>query len=142
MRVLGTGRGTGPPYICFLCPTAEDFRAMGPGDNVIITPPPSKADQWAMVWGASPIYLAWGPEPRNACRALAAMELGDMVTGEERSRAPLFSPGGGAAFTGFEASTCSFFILAGTRIIESRNRLNSLNINTDPGYPSPILGPD
>ena len=76
------------------CPTAEDFRAMGPGDNVIITPPPSKADQWAMVWGASPIYLApWGPEPRNACRALAAMELGDMVTGEERSRAPLFSPG-------------------------------------------------
>ena len=87
------------------CPTAEDFRAMGPGDNVIITPPPSKADQWAMVWGASPIYLAWGPEPRNACRALAAMELGDMVTGEERSRTPLFSPGGGVAFTGYALDT-------------------------------------
>ena len=82
-------------------PTADQFRSMGVKDCAILTPPPSKSDQFGTVWGASPIYLAWGRERRNACRALVAMELGAMVCGGDRLSPPLFSPGGGKAFTGY-----------------------------------------
>ena len=81
-------------------PTIDELRAMVPGDTAILTPPPSKADQFGTIWGASPIYLAWGVERRNACRALVAMEIGDPVEGQARLRTPLFSPGGGRSFTG------------------------------------------
>ncbi len=79
-------------------PSEAEFESMGPGHCAILTPPPSKADQFALVWGASPIYLPWGAELRNACRALVTMELGDMVSGDAPARTPLFSPGNGAAF--------------------------------------------
>ena len=72
----------------------------GAGDTAILTPPPSKADQFGTVWGASPIYLPWGPEARNACRTLVAMEIGQPVAGLARVRTPLFSPGEERPFTG------------------------------------------
>ena len=81
-------------------PTADQLRSMGRGDCVILIPPPSKSDQFGTVWGASPIYLPWGLERRNACRALVAMELGAMVSAGARSSTPLFSPGEGKPYTG------------------------------------------
>ena len=81
-------------------PSAELLQSMGPGDCAILTPPPSKADQFGLVWGASPIYLPWGTELRNAARALADMEIGDPLAAEARAKTPLFSAGEGAAFTG------------------------------------------
>ena len=81
-------------------PTADQLRSMGRKDCVIFTPPPSKADQFGTVWGASPIYLSWGSERRNACRALVAMELGAMVSAGARSSTPLFSPREGRPYTG------------------------------------------
>ena len=86
----------------FLCasPSVAQLQRMGRGDCAILTPPPSKADQFGTVWGANPIYLYWGTERFNACRALAAMEAADPVDGPARRRVPLFSPDGQLAFTG------------------------------------------
>jgi hypothetical protein len=81
-------------------PTKAQLLRMGRGDCAIVTPPPSKADQFGTVWGANPIYLHWGLERLNACRALVAMEIGDPVDGPARRHTPMFSPDGQRAFTG------------------------------------------
>ena len=86
--------------VLYASPTVDQLQRMGLGDVAIVTPPPSKADQFGTVWGANPIYLSWGAEKLNACRALVAMEVADPVDGPARRRAPLFSPDGQQAFTG------------------------------------------
>ena len=73
--------------------------------SAIMRPPPSKADQFGTVWGAAPIYLAWGDEPRNACRALMAMELAMPVDASRRATTPLFTPDGTTAFAGATLDT-------------------------------------
>ena len=86
-------------------PSPEQVASMKTGDAAILTPPPSKADQFGLVWGASPIYLPWGAEPRNACRALAEMEVACPVPREARGRTPLFSTEAGDAFSGSALDT-------------------------------------
>jgi hypothetical protein len=82
-------------------PSPAQLASMQVGDCVLIRPPPSKADQFGTVWGASPIYLAWGCEPRNAARALVEMELADPIsTVEQRRVTPLFALNGRALLAG------------------------------------------
>ena len=41
----------------------------------MLTPPPSKSDQFNTVWGSLPIYLHFRDEPRNAAAALKQLAL-------------------------------------------------------------------
>jgi len=56
-------------------PTDEQLNSLGPGDYAVLTPPPSKSDQFNTVWGSLPIYLHFRDEPRNAAAALQQLAL-------------------------------------------------------------------
>ena len=75
-------------------PTVEQLRKLAPGDYALLRPPPSKADQLGLHWGADPIYLPWDPrQPMNAAVQLAALERLRKVHGPERRAVPLFVDG-------------------------------------------------
>ena len=75
-------------------PTAAQLRALVDGDFAILIPPCSKADQFGIEWGPSPIWLRYSTDERvNAARELAALELKDPVSGEARRSTPLFVDG-------------------------------------------------
>jgi hypothetical protein len=77
-------------------PTAAQLRVLKAGDYAILRPPPSKADQFGMRWGAYPIWLPYHATAAiNAARELAAWELMAAVAPEARHLTPLFcGPGG------------------------------------------------
>ena len=56
-------------------PSDEQLMALKEGDYLVITPPPSKSDQFNMAWGSHPIYIAFHNQVRNAARAVAALAL-------------------------------------------------------------------
>ena len=49
--------------------TAAQLQTLSPGDFMVVTPVPSKADQFNVAWGALPIYVAFKDTNRNAARA-------------------------------------------------------------------------
>ena len=59
-------------------PTDTQLQNLTEGDFAVVTPPPSKADQFNTVWGALPVYLPFKKEQRNAAQALQqiALEVG------------------------------------------------------------------
>lgn len=72
-------------------PTSEQLNRLAAGDMAILKPPPSKADQFGLIWAANPIYLGYDSRPRNACRALAAMVTRAPITDEQLSSTALFA---------------------------------------------------
>ena len=56
-------------------PTDSLLQGMKLGDFAVITPPPSKSDQFNTVWGALPVYLPFKEEARNAAQALQQLAL-------------------------------------------------------------------
>lgn len=76
-------------------PTIEQLRALTEMDFMIIKPPPSKADQFAAVWGASPVYIRFRKVPGNAAWAVQQMEIRVPVTAA-RKDTPLFAVDGEA----------------------------------------------
>ena len=77
---------------CLLAaPTAAQFAMLAHGAFAVVRPPPDKADQLSLHWGADPIYLPYHPtEPINAARRLAEMEIRREVPAERRRHVPLF----------------------------------------------------
>ena len=74
-----------------LYPTKVELMSLTERDYGILMPPPSKADQFGMIWGNNPIWLPFsGTAALNAARALAAWEMRAMVAPEKRSSTPLF----------------------------------------------------
>ena len=71
-------------------PSRAQLAAAKEGDYAVFRPPPSKADQWGMRWGNSPIYLPFASTKINAARALAAWELIAQVPQHRRRQTPLF----------------------------------------------------
>ena len=49
--------------------TDAHLQSPSSGDYMVITPVPSKADQFNVAWGALPIYIAFKDTSRNAARA-------------------------------------------------------------------------
>ena len=49
--------------------TDAQLLSLSPGDFMVVTPVPSKADQFNVAWGALPIYVAFKDTNRNAARA-------------------------------------------------------------------------
>jgi hypothetical protein len=75
-------------------PTAAQLRALADGDFAVLIPPCSKADQFGIEWGPSPIWLRYSDAERvNAARELAALELKYPVSGDARRSTPLFVDG-------------------------------------------------
>lgn len=56
-------------------PSDEQLQNLVTGDFAVLTPPPSKADQFNTVWGPLPIYLPFKVEARNAAAALQQLAL-------------------------------------------------------------------
>jgi len=49
--------------------TDAQLQSLSSGDYMVVTPVPSKADQFNVAWGALPIYIAFKDASRNAARA-------------------------------------------------------------------------
>jgi hypothetical protein len=83
-------------------PTRAQLLSLVPRrDYAVIKPPPSKADQWGMVWGLRLIHLVLDlTQELNAAAALRNLELNFPVTGEERRKVPLFIDDDLAPLTG------------------------------------------
>jgi hypothetical protein len=56
-------------------PSVAQLQALGPADFLVITPPPSKADQFNTVWGSAPMYAPFRNTLRNAARAMAELVI-------------------------------------------------------------------
>ena len=84
-------------------PTESELNAMVAGrDFLALDPPPSKSDQWGIVWGHRPIYLSYRPDREiNAATEIRALELKFAVHGAEKRRnVPLFRDNRGGPLTG------------------------------------------
>ena len=57
-------------------PTDNQLNSLKQGDFAVVTPPPSKSDQFNSVWGALPVYLPYKEENRNAAASLKQLALG------------------------------------------------------------------
>jgi hypothetical protein len=79
--------------VCYEDPTREQLLSMREGDFVILTPPPSKADQFGAVWGSSPIWLEYIPMIGNAAQALVNMEV-NFPCKAARRETPMFTVDG------------------------------------------------
>ena len=75
-------------------PSMDEFASMVDGDYALLRPPPSKADQFSLHWGASTIYLRYyssaADHPICAARELRCEELRRAVPATRRSAVPLF----------------------------------------------------
>jgi hypothetical protein len=86
--------GTGETARWVYSPTAGDMRGLQDGDFAVLIPPCSKADQFGIEWGPSPIWLRYSTaEAVNAARALSELELRWPVEGDDRRGTPLFVDG-------------------------------------------------
>ena len=87
-------------------PSGGQLSAIAEGDFAILTPPPSKADQFGIWWGPKPIYLRFSPSaPINAARELAKLEVARAVPAGLRSTTPLFTNPAMLAFTASQLDT-------------------------------------
>ena len=64
-------------------PSGDELRGMKEGDYLAVFPPPSKADQTNVVWGAHPLYLPFHDVARNAAAALRDLALDAGMTVRE-----------------------------------------------------------
>lgn len=108
---LPTGRTWGPMHLSLSnvvwrihawgpdvvkAPSAIHFALLTAGDFALVRPPPDKADQLSLHWGADPIYLPYDPdEPICAARELAEAELARACPPDQRRMVPLFTDGRG-----------------------------------------------
>ena len=77
-------------------PTTQQLKELTVRDFLVITPPPSKSDQFGVVWGSLPIYIPVRESPGNAARLVAQVLLQrPNATRQE----PLFCSSPGVAFT-------------------------------------------
>ncbi len=81
-------------------PTTEDLAGLTETDYAIITPPPSKTDQFGVIWGDKPIYLPIR-HGQFLCAALRLrqIELSSPAGKQARATLPLFTTDGQTPFT-------------------------------------------
>ena len=81
-------------------PSLQQLGLLRDGDFAILIPPTSKADQFGLEWGPSPIYLRYSTdESVNAARELRDLEVAWPVEGDARRSTPLFVSGNRQAMT-------------------------------------------
>ena len=67
----------------------QQLLLLGEGDFMVITPPPSKSDQFNVAWGSHPIYVAFHQNDRNAARAIRDLALA-VGEGHRQPSSPIF----------------------------------------------------
>jgi len=72
--------------------TSEQLRAARPGYACYLVYGALKNDPYAEFYGSRPSKLDFSPEPTNACRFMAMLELAAGVAPDARKRTPLFGP--------------------------------------------------
>jgi hypothetical protein len=81
--------------------TQHQLLGLKEGDYVVLKPPPSKADPFALVWGNRPIYGAFLPHQKaNMARAIRDLFVHVHVPEESWASTPLFVDDGLQPFTG------------------------------------------
>ena len=81
-------------------PTAQVLATLGRGDFLVITPPPSKSDQFGMVWGALPIYIHYDArDPANAAIAVQRLLLAHPPQVGQEASTPLLRRRDGATWS-------------------------------------------
>jgi hypothetical protein len=68
-------------------PTVAQLAALTTADFLVILPPPSKSDQFGIVWGSLPIYVPFRLQAGNAAALVAQIFMADISV---PSSAPLF----------------------------------------------------
>jgi hypothetical protein len=76
-----------------LMPSDAQLKALGEGDFIALTPPPSKSDQSIHVWGAHPLYLPHHDTPRNAAKNLAQLGVKQGLLHRQQPRSAVFANG-------------------------------------------------
>ena len=85
-----------PSHTGIPSPTPAQFALLKIGDYCTVRPPPSKADQLSLHWGASTMYLHWHPtDTICAARYLAECEVMRGIKPQDRRASPLFVDGKG-----------------------------------------------
>ena len=99
-------------------PSDEQLKSLREGDYLAVTPVPSKADQFNIVWGAHPLYLPFHEQPRNAPAALRDLALQVGPLGRQPDR-PVFVQENGSAFEGRVMATALYkamsYVVGATR---------------------------
>jgi integrase len=72
-------------------PTVAQLRALTTRDFLVIVPPPSKADQFGIIWGSLPIYIPFRLQPGNAVALVAQIFIDDI---NAPARSPLLTAPG------------------------------------------------
>jgi len=80
-------------------PPAAALLSMGLGDCLVLTPPPSKSDQFGIVWGALPIYLPFDADAGCAARAVRDLILHCPPPPGSPASTPLFRRNDGTSWT-------------------------------------------
>ena len=82
------------------CPTRAQLDSLTEDDYAVLMPPPSKTDQFGVIWGDKPMYLPVR-FTTSYCAALRLRELELLypVPAEERENTPLFCMEPGVPFT-------------------------------------------
>ena len=81
-------------------PSAAQLSRLSLGDGVYLRYGRAKNDQFGVFFATTPSFLPFDAHsPRNACRALAALEVAAAVSPASRATTPLFGPTVGAEFT-------------------------------------------
>jgi len=101
-------------------PTGAQLAALAPGrgDGVYLKYGRAKNDPFGVFFASTPSFLPFDPHaPRNACRALAALEVAASVAGARRAVTPLFGPSVGEEFTGAQVDKAfQLMMLFGARV--------------------------
>ena len=104
----------------------EEMRRVG--GYALLRPPPSKADQFSLHWGACTIYLRYSPDEKiNAARELALEELRRAVPLAERKTTPLFVTEGKSVWRHTELSALFFNLMVA---VSGKDRAKQLSIHS------------
>jgi hypothetical protein len=102
------------------CPTPAQLNSLDEtrGDGVYLKHGVAKNDFFGHFFAATPSFLPFFLHaPRNAARALAALEIAAAVSPAERDTTPLFGPTVGAEFTHYQVETAfELMLLYGARV--------------------------
>jgi hypothetical protein len=112
-------------------PSREQLESLREGDCAILTPPPSKADRFGLVWGMSPIYLPFRNTLSNAAKALRDMEIAMPCHGADRTTTFMFTTNAeGAPLTESFATTSltSLLTAVGGETLAGRHSFHSFRI--------------
>ena len=98
--------------------------ALGVGCFLVLTPPPSKSDQFGIVWGALPMYVPFDPtDPLNAAVLIRDLLVAHPPPHGREATTPLFRTDSGVSWTKRQLDSALSTSLARVCTLAERNGL-------------------